>query len=336
MFKELDGDQIRVQTNATQTFEGWREVNHVFRHSYQGRMNWSRVNETQYLYRINGTVRKSLGPRSPETERIKEEYVGQRKKLRDRRNRLWAKLKELAPINRAYRLGRIPKIAADILRALDNQQLMGDHLIVVGTHSLYAYEAAAGIHIDGNLIATTDIDLLWDVRRRLRLALLDAPEAGVLGVLKKVDKSFDKTRNAFRARNDDGYLVDLIRPMQQHEFSTQIRGVGGESDLEATAITGLQWLMNAPRFNQIAIGDDGYPAFISCVDPRAFALYKRWLAEDAKGRDAAKRRRDRQQAIAVAKIAQNNLGLRFSAKDLTALPLRLTLHAKKLAASASR
>ena len=136
MFKELDGDQIRIQTNATQLFEGWREANHSFRHSYQGRMNWSRVNGTQYLYRINGRVRKSLGPRSPETERTKDEYSTQRRKLRERRNRRAAKLKQLAPINRAYRLGRIPKIAADILRALDDQQLMGTHLIVVGTHSL--------------------------------------------------------------------------------------------------------------------------------------------------------------------------------------------------------
>jgi len=336
MFKELDGDQIRIQTNAIQTFEGWREAHHDFRHSYQGRMNWSRVNGVQYLYRINGKVRKSLGPRSPETERIKDEYSAQRKKLRTRRNRLQTKLKEFAPINRAYRLGRVPKIAANILRALDEQQLMGNHLIVVGTYSLYAYEAAAGIQIEGKLIATTDIDLLWDVRRRLRLAVFDAPDSGVLGVLRKVDKSFDKTNSSFRARNDDGYIVDLIRPMQQDEISTQIKGVGGEADLEAAAISGLQWLMNAPRFNQVAIGDDGYPVFISCVDPRAFALYKRWLAEDASNRDAVKKRRDRQQAIAVAKIAKNMLGLKFSAKDLSALPLRLTQHAKKLVASSAK
>jgi len=115
MFKELDGDQIRIQTNAIQTFEGWREAHHDFRHAYQGRMNWSRVNGVQYLYRINGKVRKSLGPRSPETERIKDEYSAQRKKLRTRRNRLQTKLKELAPINRAYRLGRVPKIAKNML-----------------------------------------------------------------------------------------------------------------------------------------------------------------------------------------------------------------------------
>jgi len=336
MFSELDGDQIRIQTNATQAFEGWREADQDFRHSYKGRMNWSRVKGVQYLYRITGNVRKSLGPRSPETEKTKYEYTAQRKRLRERRNRLWSKVRQQAPINRAYRLGRVPRIAAEILRTLDQHQMMGEHLIVAGTHSIYAYEAAAGIHVDGRLLATTDIDLLWDVRRNLRLALIDADERGVLGLLRKVDSSFHKTRHSYRAINNDGYFVDLIRPMEKDEMLEPNKKMGGNEDLEAAAILGLQWLINAPRMNQIAIGDDGYPVMISCVDPRAFALYKRWLSEEAEDRDPQKKRRDKQQAIAVANIAQNYLDLKFSAKDLSALPLRLTQHAKQLIAAASK
>jgi hypothetical protein len=60
--------------------------------------------------------------------------------------------------------------AARILRRLDEAGLMGRHLFVVGTHALYAYEAAAGITFESGLTATTDVDLRSDARRRLSLA----------------------------------------------------------------------------------------------------------------------------------------------------------------------
>ena len=330
MITELSGDQIRIQTNAAQVFESWREAEQEFAHSYKGRMNWSRVHDKQYLYRIVGNSRRSLGVRSAETEQIKEDYTKQRTKLKRRVTSLRNKLKELAPINRAYRIARVPKIAAEILRALDKEGLLGDQLIVVGTHSLYAYEAAAGVHFNDALLATEDIDLLWDVRKKIKLALMDVHPKGVMSILKNVDSTFSKSRQAFRASNDDGYLVDLIRPMETDEMSSPHSGIGDASDLEASAIMGLQWLINAPRFNQIAIAEDGYPVYISCIDPRAFALFKRWMAVDAQGREAAKKRRDIKQAEASAVIAQKYLDLKFNAKDLTALPIRLVQHAMEL------
>ena len=60
-------------------------------------------------------------------------------------------MKSQAPINRAYRIGRVPKVAAAILRELDAEGLLGVQLLVIGTHSLYAYEAAAGVHLADDL-----------------------------------------------------------------------------------------------------------------------------------------------------------------------------------------
>jgi len=330
--RELTGDQIRIQTNAIQAYEAWREADHEFRHSYKGRLSW-RGPGRSYLYRSVGNVHKSLGPRSAETEKLQADYTAQRTRLRERRKKLGDAVKALAPVNRAYRIGRVPRVAAEVLRAIDAEGLLGAQLIVIGTHSLYAYEAAAGVHLADDLLATTDIDLMWDARRRLKLVVLDGDWKGVLGILKHVDPTFARSRHQFRAVNDDGYLVDLVRPMEAHEARSQLSGLG-PGDLEAAAIQGLQWLINAPRFTQLAIGDDGVPVRIVSADPRVFALHKWWMATDAPNREAAKRRRDRAQALAAAQMARQRLRLQFVAKDLTALPLRLVQHAKDLVAEA--
>lgn len=333
---ELTGDQMRVQTNAVQTFEAWREADQTFRHSYRGRMNWSAVRGRKYLYRIIGESRQSLGPQSEETERIKDEYSAQRTRLRERRDKLAKRLAELAPINRAYRIGRVPEIATRVVAALDQAGLLGSHLLIVGTHSLYAYEAAAGVHFASDIMTTVDIDLMWDARNKLKLAALDISPEGVMGILRKVDKTFAKTKRPYQAANDDGYFVDLIRPVEPSEALRSLRGIGSEIDLEAAAIMGLQWLINAPRFEQVAISEQGRPVRLCCTDPRAFALHKLWLATEAPQREAGKRQRDRLQALAAASVASERLGLKMTAKDLSALPRRLSQHAADFASPRRR
>lgn len=91
----------------------------------------------------------------------------------DRLKALAGRLDELAPVNRAMGLGRVPVTAARILRECDKAELLGDHLIVVGTNALFAYEAAARVQIESGLVASGDIDLLHDARHHLSLALQD-------------------------------------------------------------------------------------------------------------------------------------------------------------------
>jgi hypothetical protein len=61
---------------------------------------------------------------------------------------------------------------------------------------------------------------------------------------------------------------------------------------------------------------------MSCVDPRVFALHKLWLSRQS-DRDGIRRQRDQEQAKAVAQVAVDYLGMKFSAKDLSALPMEL-------------
>lgn len=328
---ELNEEQRREFIDMQQLFDGWRMAEREFRHSYKGRMRWKKIQNKQYLYRVNNGVEKSLGPRSPETEKIKSDYSDARTRLKRRVTALKRKIESRAPINRALRLGQMPAIAARILRILDQAELLGTNLIVVGTHALFAYGARAGVVFGGDLTATQDIDLMYDVRRRISLAM--APEvnkAGILGLLRRVDPTFSNPRGHFRAMNDEGYYVDLIRPAAKNEASKSIIGLT-DNDLVPTAIFGLEWLMNAPRFEAMVIATDGLPLWVSCIDPRVYALYKYWLATKAEMRDPLKKLRDESQAREVARVAREYLNLPFEAKSLTALPIDMVETAKQIA-----
>jgi hypothetical protein len=328
---ELDNEQRRELINMQQTFDAWRTADHEFRHSYKGRMRWKKACGQEYLYRVQGKVEKSLGPKSPETEKIKTDYTEARTRLKRRATALKHKLEQRAAINRALRLGQMPTIAAQILRKLDEVGLLGSQLIVVGTHCLFAYGMRAGVIFDAGLTATQDIDLMFDARRRLSLAMApEINETGVMGLLRTVDPTFSNRPGYFRAVNDEGYYVDLIRPAGRDEIADDLGGLS-DNDLVPVAIFGLEWLMNAPRFEEMVIAADGLPAWVSCVDPRVYALYKYWLATKVEDRSALKKSRDKAQAMAVARVARDYLNLPFEAKALTALPIDMVKVAKKLA-----
>jgi hypothetical protein len=127
-------------------------------------MRWHTVNGVEYLYR----AKRSLGPRGPERERIKTDYDAHRFGLQSRLETLNLRLGEMTRVNRAMGLGRVPKLSARILRKLDSAGLLGRHLFVVGTHALFAYEAAAGIFFESGLTermsiccGTSAVDCEW-------------------------------------------------------------------------------------------------------------------------------------------------------------------------------
>ena len=63
---------------------------------------------------------------------------------------------------------------------------LSEHFRVVGTHALYAYRSRRRVRLEADALATRDIDLLWDTRKRNRLFYPTAKVDGsMLGVLKK-------------------------------------------------------------------------------------------------------------------------------------------------------
>jgi hypothetical protein len=291
-FVELDNDQRRETVNTRQRFQAWLEASRRER-SYRGSMIWGEVQGKEYLLRSyydeHGSRRQtSLGRRDSKTEAMKKKFETDREAAQAERKRLDSALTRQAAINRALGLGRVPLTTARILRAFDRRLPLGHGLRVVGTNALYAYEAACGVLIDPGITATGDIDLLYDARARLRLlADREISQSSVLGILQAADRSFKRTRQPYRAANDDGYLVDLIA--QDSE------------DIEAASSEGLIWLENAPSFEQIALDETGFPLRIVTVDPRAFAVHKHWISSRI-DRDPLKKARDLAQARMVAQL----------------------------------
>ena len=301
-------------------------------------MVWAQSKGITYLRRSyyegrQGTRRHtSLGPRSAATEKQKADFEQGRREARARFKELREALDRQASINRAIGLGRIPLIAARILRALDDVDLLGNGLRVIGTNAIRAYEAAAGVFVDAEIAATEDLDLLIDARAEVRfVATGDFPARNLMNVLRRVDHSFVKERQNFRASNRDGYLVDLVEPLRHPPRQRQAATIGTDrDDLDAVEIEGLVWLENAPSFEAVVIDDRGAPARMVVPDPRVFAAHKLWLSKRP-DRDPLQRRRDAAQAQAVASLVALHLPhLPYVASELKLLPLETYNDARSL------
>ncbi len=303
-YQEWTHNQRRVFIDAAQVYEAYTNA---FRDSraYRGGMHWKRSGGRQYLFRSldregNG---KSLGPRSPKTEHIYAEFHRRKSEIAARMTSLRERLAEQSRFCKAVRIGRVSRTAAAVLRLLDQQGLLGGNVWVAGTHSLFAYEARAGIFLDRPLMATADIDRLWDTRPRLKLlGNQKIQDGGLMGILKKADRTFEPMRKrAFRAVNRDGFMVDLIKTAPPRILDIDPLCWGDANDLQAAEIRNLHWLVSAPKFSQVVIGEDGFPAPLIASDPRAFVMHKLWLA-DQPDREPIKKQRDRAQAHAVAQL----------------------------------
>jgi hypothetical protein len=144
---------------------------------------------------------------------------------------------------------------------------------------------------------------------------------GLLTILQQADRSFELIRKrSFRAVNRSGYMVDLLKPEPRPAHLLEKRRMGANGDWVAAEIQNLQWLVASPKFNQVVIGDDGYPAVMVTPDPRAFAVHKLWLSRQT-DREPIKRQRDKEQAIAVGLLVLHYLPhLAFTPAELKMFP----------------
>lgn len=237
----------------------------------------------------------------PETEALLAAFSEGRVAAQERLKLITEKIQEQSRLNKALRLNRVPRVVARVLRELDRAGLH-DSFTVIGTQALYAYEAAGGAHFLLELLASGDVDLRYDARQKMTVVSDKLDGEGLLGLLKKADKTFECVReNGYRAANAGQFMVDLVvapRGMQDSENITF-----AESDLVATEVPGLQWLLNSPKLDAVAIDEDGWPVPMRVPYPRAFAMHKVWLS-GLPEREPIKKPRDLEQAQAVAKLVQ--------------------------------
>ncbi len=322
---EYNSDQRREFVNSSQRFQALRNATDR-EFGFRGSLVWSETSGERYLMRSyydeRGARRqKSLGKFSSQTQSLKATFDHERADAIRQRKALDEIMIRQSAINRALGLGRVPALSARIIRLLDKKRLLGHGIRIVGTNAIYAYEAACGVFVDAGLTATEDIDLLFDARARLNLISdADFPARTLLDILRLADRSFRRTRQSFRVQNDDGFLVDLIKPSTNPPWKPGRTSIGGADDIEAAEIEGLAWLENAPAFEHIAIDERGQPLRMITPDPRAFAIHKIWISA-RENRTPIKKARDAEQAFAIASLARMFLQhLPFAEAELRYLP----------------
>ena len=320
--RPLDNQQRLHMVESEQLYRAWIEAYRQAM-SYRYGMKWVSSKARQYLVRLhdargNG---KSLGPRNEETEAIFLAFSQGRDRAKARFQSLSEQMTRQARLNKATRLGRLPSIIGSVLMELDLAGCEKD-FCVVGTHAIFAYESMAGVHCVAELLASGDVDLLYDPRKQLSLVSEKLNEAGLLGLLRRVDKSFEIiSETRFRAANKNGFMVDLLIPTRDIRVADAV--TFSEDDLCAVEVPNLHWLSNAPKCDTVVIAHNGQPVRMRCPDPRAFSLHKAWLSVQS-DREPIKKQRDHDQAVMVAELILKHLpaypfertALKFLSEDM--------------------
>ena len=192
LFNEVPEDKLKHIIDAQQLHTAYRAAFQEAKR-YQGRLNWESANGTEYLvstrYDYGVRQRKSLGPRSDHTEEILRFHTERSAACRKLLEALTAKLEKQVKINRALRLGNVPPPVTKVLAQIENAGL-ARKIMTIGTNAMYAYACAASVTFADSIMATQDLDLLWDSRSKLRIASPDPK--GLLGVIQRGDPSFMK------------------------------------------------------------------------------------------------------------------------------------------------
>ena len=320
--EELSAEQRRIAVDTAQLYEHSIELQ-AQRRTLRGGLYWKKVAGHDYLVRITDRIggNRSLGPRSPETEQAYREFTETKRDLDTRIKSINEEVARQAKFCVAAGVNRVPRLAADIVRSLDASGLLGTHLIILGSHAMYAYEMAAGVQLKAGVLQTEDLDTLLNTKAEIELAG-SLRSAGLLGILQDVDKTFKPQRKrSFRAVNAKGFMVDLIRaPI---DSSGGFTSIGTGIDLVAEQLRGLEWLTALPLMTQIVIADNGFPVRFVVSEPRVFALHKLWVSLQPT-RDPIKRKRDLRQAEAVVQLALDYFNLSFDDAAIKALPSELT------------
>ena len=285
--RTFSDEQSRLLVNLRQRYEAW-VVTERARAALPYDLRRKTVGEYEYLYQIhdrsgNG---KSLGRMDAAREAEFQVYREQKAELKERGALLSTSLAESAALYRALRLPLLSSDAGPILRECDRRDLLGSHLLVVGTNAIAAYM----IEANGFILLpdeTEDFDLAWVAAEQ------DNSEQTVWQMLKTVDPTFTiNSERDFQARNARAYEVELlVAPSRAETLSDrdQPRPIPLEEQ---------EWLLLGRPVDQVVGCRDGSPARIVAPDPRWFALHKLWMSEQAK-RNPLKRPKDRKQGLAL-------------------------------------
>lgn len=304
----LPDNAARQLIDSTTVFDEFMRVRAQAR-TYAGGMYWKRQGDYEYLVKTQPDNRQSrVGPRSPETEAIYREFSTRKQDAETRLKSLRSALSDAERLNKALKVGRVPSLVVAVLQTIEDVGL-GPHFTVVGTHALYAYETAASVRIVQGALATQDVDLLWDARKRVRFMTdMGKLDSSMLGVLQRADATFVRKEGQNEtAINARGFEVDFLRRQPEGDDPHPFRFSGDEGDLWPVQAVRASVLTNAPRFEHVVISATGRMTLMRTIAPESFVEFKRWMAKHAPQRPEAKRRRDLLQADIVQRLLDEGL-----------------------------
>ncbi|WP_411880810.1 GSU2403 family nucleotidyltransferase fold protein [Polaromonas sp. YR568] len=264
------------------------------------RLEWVETSGVSRLHKYgqSGELIKDLGPRNDVLSGIKEKFdlgAANQRELLDRSEQA---VRIATGLNVARGMGRVPTIAVKILDVLWQRQLMAYYL-VIGTYAMYAYEAAAGVVFDEPTMATNDVDLLYNVDKKMKFAELVKDKTTMLEVLQEADPTFERDEEQKEsAKNRDSFAVDLLRQEAFERFGDAFSISGIDGDLYPVQAKRAKHLLSAPVFEQVVVGVDGSMTLMKTIDPKTFAGFKGWMA-NLPDREPLKKIRDKLQSEAI-------------------------------------
>ncbi len=301
-FLPLTEDQLRQYIDAESSFTAMEQAQRAAS-EVRGSMFWRQDRGHTYLVRANTAARQTrLGLRSPETEAMHARFTERKQQLEQRLSTLKETVSRHERLNRALRVGRCPSVLVAILQRFE-QYGLSPHLLTVGTHALYAFEAAAGVRIAPQALATQDVDVLFDTRKRVTFfSRLEAADISFIDILRKADKTFEVRSDQLQtAVNAQGFEVDVIRRDAKGEDPHPIRMSHKDEDLWAVQVSSGSRMLGAERFSQVVVASNGAMARMNTLSPAAFVKLKRALST-SRTRDPLKKPKDALQASIVQRL----------------------------------
>jgi hypothetical protein len=329
-FREFQENQQQTLDRTVQAYRAYLDAVQAGR-PLKGGMHWKKIKGREYLYKYRDRLGhgSSLGPRSPATERLWDEFGRQRRELAARLLTRRRALAEAARFCRAALIQRVPHPVIRILQRLELGDLEGAPVRVIGGHALHAFEFAAGVFLEA---PPTSPCCSASPQRLTLLAAAEIEPTRLLALLRRADRSFQALPgDGLTAVNSQGFQVRCRRPpMGRAPQAKTIKAAPGV--MVPPEAGDLAALASAPKFSHIVIGRRGDPVTMVAPDPRALALHLLWLSQQG-DRQPGQQARDRCRAAALAELILRYLPqYDFFATELQLFPAEVTRLAENLAA----
>ncbi|MRW88397.1 hypothetical protein GJ699_00165 [Duganella sp. FT80W] len=282
----LNGDARRQYVNSRDVYSALDSVISEAR-QFEGRLFFRTQRGREYLVQeLKRGGQKGLGPRSPETEAVYQNFRHRKSELVDRISSLENKLKMHASLNCIHSLNRVDELLVGILRQF-HRFCLSDKICVVDTNAVWAYEAMAGVQVSSADALPVDFDLFYITQNSLTCLITEkVSRTSLLGMLRAVDKTFkhDPGSPGMTVVNDRGFrlrMLEVLAPTAR-QINNKISATDGRL---FAALDAIGWLLSAPVVIGHIVGKKGTMVQMRAIDPRALILFDLKFADQDLGID---------------------------------------------------